>query len=123
MTAMAQSEQEDESGGEEPPDIDGDGHCVPESEMLVVRDRNMDYPWKDGNKYSRRCPECGAMQFCAKGYWQTRFHDVDSTAHVIKKGGEEPKPAYPCPYGDCDGVLVGEPDECPTCEQEIEWEE
>jgi hypothetical protein len=109
------------NGGEG--DIGASGCCVPESEMLVVRDRNMDYPWKGGNKYSRICPSCGHRQFCAKSYWMQRYHDPEATAHVLRKGDDtEPLPAFECPFEDCTGMLVDFPDECGACNNPIEWE-
>ena len=108
--------------GTETEPIGASGCCVPEAEMLVVRDRNMDYPWKGGNKYARICPQCGKRQFCAKSYWQQRYHGDDAVAYIIKKGEEgEPVPAYECPFGDCDGMLVDYPSECGRCEEPIEW--
>lgn len=126
----AEAEAPDGETTEDPPDdtaeeeeIGDHGHCVPEAEMYVVRDRNMDYPWVGGNKYARICPECGARQFCAKSYWLQRYRDPERVAHIIKKGEDEPVVAFECVYEGCDGMLVDFPDECPECERAIEWEE
>lgn len=96
---------------------DGCPSCgTPESEILVVYDRNMDKPWKGGNPYSRICPNCGSRTFAPKTQWLEQ--DV---RYVIKRDESQPKPYYFCPYEDCDGQFVGEVDECPECERPIEW--
>jgi ribosomal protein S27AE len=118
---------DDDSGEEEtalgnidhdPEETGGCDACgVPESEILVVYDRNKDYPWKPGNPYSRVCPDCGASTFTAQSYWESQ-----EVPYVIPKGEDEPKPLFTCPHQGCDGEIVGFPDECPTCGGGIEWE-
>lgn len=112
----------DEEITEVPEDVERDDGCpscgTPESEILVVYDRNMDKPWKGGNPYSRICPNCGSRTFSPKSQWLEQ-----ETRYVIKRGENEPKPYYLCPYEDCDEQFVGEVDECPGCERPIEWEE
>lgn len=107
-------------------DLDDDdlagGCCVPEPEMQVCRDLNLDYPWKGGNQYSRICPECGSRTFTAKSYWEQRVEDPEQQAYVVPQGEEEPQPYFICPYEDCTGTFHGFPDECPECEQPFEWE-
>ncbi|RLM47465.1 hypothetical protein DVK00_02860 [Haloarcula sp. Atlit-47R] len=53
-------------------------------------------------------------------------YDDDPTEAVSEpdESTAEPTPAetFPCPYTGCDGVLSGEPDECPECEGELEWQ-
>ncbi len=111
-------------------DIGQDGCCVSEGDMRVVRDLNLDYPWKGGNQYSRVCPECHSQTFTAKSYWQMRMGSGDLDAHVVPKGDDESVVAYHCPYGQsdefdtsCEGVVWVGKDECDSCGQEIDWEE
>jgi len=126
--------------------IGQDGCCIPESEMLVVLDRNFEVPWKGGNKYSRICPECRSRTFCPESYWQARHDDPQGVAYVIERGegGEDGasaviRPLYVCPYTEAwaeplpddsevevcgeefTGSPLGEepPDECPHCEREL----
>lgn len=87
-----------------------------EEDLLVVYDRNFDYPWKGGNPYARLCPDCGSRTFTARSYWESQ-----EVPYVIVKGGETPQPLYDCPYDDCDGSFLGTPSECPDCEQELLW--
>lgn len=91
---------------------------VPENDMLVAYDRNMDKPWKGGNPYSRVCPECGNRTFAPKSLFETQDQQ-----YVIKRGENEVQPLYYCPYEDCGEPFAGMPDECPACEREIIWEE
>lgn len=118
---MTEAETETEGSNIDDDDL-ADGCCVPEDEMMVVRDLNLDYPWKGGNQYARICPDCGARTFTAKTYWVSRVEDPESQAHVIPQGEEEIKPYFTCPYEDCTGTFHGFPDECPECEQPFEWE-
>lgn len=119
----AESDEADESVGQ-------DGCCVPETEMHVVRNLNLDYPWKGGNQYARVCPECESQTFTAKSYWQMRLESDELPCHVIPKGEDERKLAYPCPMPDydevgvdeCDGVVWVGKDECDECGHAIEWE-
>lgn len=119
---MPEQEQEQEADDDLDDDDLADGCCVPEDEMIVCRDLNLDYPWKGGNQYSRICPECGARTFTAKSYWVSRVEDPEQQAHVIPKDSDEPEPYFLCPYEGCDGRFHGYPDECPECEQPFEWE-
>jgi Zn finger protein HypA/HybF involved in hydrogenase expression len=95
-----------------------DGCCVPESEMLVVRDLNMQAPYKGGNQYARICPECQSRTFTSKRYWQTT-----SPRYIIPKGEDEPVAVFDCPYEDCEGEFREDerPDECPECGGELDW--
>lgn len=95
-----------------------EGCCVPEEEMMVVRDLNMNAPFKGGNQYCRICPECGKRTFCSKMYWKTADEQ-----YVIPEGEEDPIQRFECPYPDCDGSFFGTVDECPECENEIMWED
>jgi RNA polymerase subunit RPABC4/transcription elongation factor Spt4 len=121
---MSNSQSTDGEPDDDIPEDDlSNGCCVPESEMLVCRDLNLDYPWKGGNQYSRICPECGSRTFTAKSYWEMRVEDPDEQAYIIPQGDDtEPQPYFICPYGDCTGTFYGFPDECPECEREFEWE-
>lgn len=124
---------------------DGCHNCddVGESEMLVVLDRNFEYPWKSGNKYARICPECGSRTFCPESYWESKDADPEDVAYVIEKAEDkedrEIRPRFRCPYtgefvedgGEpCGEVFLGEPhsaeavgpDECPHCERELNWD-
>lgn len=85
--------------------------------MLVIRDKNMAAPHKGGNQYATLCPECKQRQFCSKSRWI-----MADPAFVIQRGENEAKPLWDCPYDDCDGEFVGQPDKCPECEREFEWE-
>lgn len=91
---------------------------TPEEEMMVVYDRNKDYPWKEGNPYARQCPECGSKTFTSKSYWESQ-----EVPHVIPKGEDEPLPLYQCPYPNCDGEFAGEQKACPECGGELIWED
>jgi hypothetical protein len=111
-------------------DVGQDGCCVPEGEMLVVRNLNLDYPWKGGNQYARVCPECESQTFTAKSYWQMRLSNDEMDAHVVPKGEDERRLAFPCPYGasdefdiECDGFVWVGCDECESCGEDIEWED
>lgn len=64
-----------------------DGCCVPESDMVIARDMNMDVPFKGGNQYARICPDCGSRTFTSKSY----FKSVDDP-YIIPKGESEPIP-------------------------------
>lgn len=94
-----------------------DGCCVPEEDMVIIRDLNMAAPYKGGNQYARICPECGSRTFTTKKYWKS----VDDP-YVIPNGEAKPVRLYDCPNPDCDHgtVYEGEP-ECDDCETEIEW--
>lgn len=102
---------------------------IDEDEMLVVFDRNKDFPFKQGNPYSRVCPDCGSRTFTSKAYWANQ-----EVPYVILKGEDTPRMTFRCPHDDCAGLLVGPhynddvdtgdlPGTCPTCEGDIEWEE
>lgn len=97
---------------------DDGGCCVPEDEMLVVRDLNLSVPYKGGNQYGIICPDCGSRKFTAKAYWE-----MADPQYVIEKGDDEPKPLFGCPHEECDGELVGMVEECGECGGEIEWED
>jgi hypothetical protein len=123
-----QPEPDADGGGGDPADIvdedalDGDADIgcrsceTPESEMMVVFDRNKDFPWKQGNPYVRRCPECGSSKFTGRSYWETQ-----EVPYVIPKGEDEPQPLYECPHTDCEETFLGVQDECPA-DHAIEWE-
>lgn len=124
-------------------DIGQNGCCVPESEMLVVLDRNFEVPWKGGNKYARVCPECRSRTFCPASYWEARNDDPEGVAYIIERGedgGDGPatiRPNYQCPYTeawadavDADVEVCGEeftgsplgespPEQCPHCERAL----
>lgn len=122
-------------------EIGQDGCCVPESEMMVTLDENLEVPWKGGNKFSRICPECNSRTFCAGSLWEAANDDPSRVAYIIEKDETSPRPVYVCPYGDdwverlpedydeepCGeeflGTPLGEapPDECPHCEREISF--
>lgn len=97
---------------------DEGGCCVPESDMMVVRDMNLSAPYKGGNQFARICPDCGTRKFTSRRYFET-----SDTKYVIPKGEDEPKEMFDCPYPDCDETFAGMMDECPECGQEIQWED
>lgn len=120
MAADQVQEPEDEPDTDDEPDDSGGcpNGCVGEDNMMVVRDLNLDYPWKGGNQYKRMCPDCGSVQFTARTYWE-----MAEPKFVIQKGEDKPKPMFTCPWEDCDGELVGTPEECDECGNPLEWEE
>lgn len=94
-----------------------DGCCVPEEDMVIIRDLNMAAPYKGGNQYARICPDCGSRTFTTKKYWQS----VDDP-YVIPNGETTPVRLYGCPNPDCeDGTVFEGEDECDDCGTEIEW--
>lgn len=108
---------------------------IGEEDMLVTKDLNLDYPWKDGNKYCRICPNCNRRVFCAASYWESKRSNDETVAYVIEQGDDTPRPIHDCPWDDdyvdddpCGdefhGTPVGEepPSECPNCERELIWE-
>lgn len=123
-----------EDGIEEDDDVTVDGcpnGCVPESEMLVTKDLNLDFPWKSGNKYARICPECGSRNFTTRTYWETV-----EVSFVIPREEEKPRPLYRCPYTEevvdegeepCGEEFVGPPldeglpEACPECERPLSY--
>lgn len=92
-----------------------DGCCVPEEDMIVLRDLNLAAPHKGGNQYARVCPECGFRTFTTRKYWET----VDDP-YVVPNGEGTPARLYQCPNCDDGTVYEGE-DECDDCGAEIEW--
>lgn len=110
-----EAETEEEGPGEQ---IGCEACGTPESEMLVVYDKNLDKPWRGGNPYSRICPSCGARTFSSKSYWKSQ-----AVPYVIPVGEEEPQPLFRCPYDDCDETFLGKQDECPGCGRELIWED
>lgn len=93
-----------------------DGCCVPEAEMLVIRDLNMAAPYKGGNQYARICPECGSRQFTTKAYWENV-----SDPYVIPNGESQPVRLFDCPHDECDGTIYVGEDACEDCGGEVDW--
>lgn len=114
---------EADTDDEEVEDIGSNGCCVPEDEMLIVRDLNFDYPWKAGNQYCRVCPECDGRTFTSRNYFEAMRSANGKATWVIPKNEATPVPLQTCPYDDCNGDLIGTPDACPECEQPLVWEQ
>ena len=93
-----------------------DGCCVPESEMLVIRDLNMAAPYKGGNQYARICPECGSRMFTTKAY----FESVGDP-YVIPNGDDSPVRLFDCPFEECGGTIYEGEEACDDCDGEVDW--
>lgn len=95
-----------------------DGCCVPESEIMVVRDLNLSAPYKGGNQFSRVCPDCGSRTFCTRRYWET-----SDDQYVIPNGESDIVPLDTCPWEDCSADVHGLMESCGSCDEAITWQD
>lgn len=90
-------------------------------DIVVVRDRNMAFPYVSGNPYSRYCKGCKQRHFCSKTHWENA-----DQKHVIPEGESEPvhvddyedENYFECPK--CGNPHFGFPDDC-ACGADYEW--
>lgn len=110
-------------------------------EFVTAIDLKMVPPHMPGNKYCRICTNCGARHFCSKSHFERT-----TDKHVIPVKETDPVEAehcekcdgytwvtkdhdcarcgdniFPCP--ECGETVHGQPDECPHCGVDYQWEE